>query len=499
MKDKKIRICCILLSFIMLAGTLSISVGEVCARYENRVSCRTILESERETQNGKSFFTETSEAKIIVLAGELVTEHATEKELAFDLEAFETAKSGKISWNTDYEHGKFVNIEMSIGNERLEHEEEISVPENSKKTVTMTVSATSEALSQPHEAMDIDINISWGELGGIFRVSIPAVAEVSEENKNSSESVNTPPPSENETSEESNSSVQLEAAGTTQETVDVPEETTDETEETVTENSVSCIAAFDPKQYLPVKITLASGVTDVVFGLSDENGDVPQNFPAGTKFSIDNGKSFYMIYSEDTVRLKSSKTEGSLLFDFSDTELLNSESISMIMQPWTGSVSQEVFKITSLTNAAKSFETREATSGETLELSGNGETETISGNGFKTFVLNGGNAVELVFPKEWMDAKLTASVQILEIAENGSLVFNNTENVFKEYIKDETAQTHRLVLKTNGNFSDAGTYRVYIIWEYEGIPFFKKGVNFFVNYSTPTSSTLKSQEVPYGN
>lgn len=533
MENKIIKICCVLLSLIMMICTLSISAGNVYARFENKVSCRTILDLSKKTENNANFFTKTSEANVVVLAGKLDNEET----ITFKLESPEAETKGKFFWSAKNEHAQFVNIEMSIGNEILEQEEEISVLENEPKTVAMKVFIDGKYWEESRKAADADVFVTWGELGAVFRFSLPEVVVESEENEDVSGGVNveTPPGNENggTSSAEGAGKTPVESNGTQDGTTDSGN-TPEEPEQEPLENSFSCIASFDPEQYLPVKVTLADDVTGIVIGLAEETketeetpeqekteaqeetGNTLKNFPVGTKFSLDKGKSFYMLYSEDTIKLKSSEISGSILFDFKGTELYDAEIVSLVMEPWADSVLQEIHKAESLTNAAEFFETKEKSSMELIDFSGTDEKEAAAAavseteaetdtenktepKGFETFVLNGENAAELVFPKEWADAKLTSSVQFLNVAENGSLVFNNTENIFKEYIKDETTQEHSLVIGAENKFLEAGTYRVYMIWEYEGIPFFKKGITFFVNYSTPTSSTLKSQEVPYGN
>ena len=43
MKNNRIK-ACVLLSAVLFAGTLGISVGETQARYNNRIFCSTVLE-----------------------------------------------------------------------------------------------------------------------------------------------------------------------------------------------------------------------------------------------------------------------------------------------------------------------------------------------------------------------------------------------------------------------------------------------------------------------
>ena len=121
MENKIIKICCVLLSLIMMICTLSISTGNVYARFENKVSCRTILDLSKKTENNANFFTKTSEANVVVLAGKLDNEET----ITFKLESPEAETKGKFFWSAKNEHAQFVNIEMSIESEIVEQEEEI--------------------------------------------------------------------------------------------------------------------------------------------------------------------------------------------------------------------------------------------------------------------------------------------------------------------------------------------------------------------------------------
>mgnify|MGYP003305642075 CR=1 FL=1 len=96
MENKIIKICCVLLSLIMMICTLSISTGNVYARFENKVSCRTILDLSKKTENNANFFTKTSEANVVVLAGKLDNEET----ITFKLESPEAETKGKFFLNS---------------------------------------------------------------------------------------------------------------------------------------------------------------------------------------------------------------------------------------------------------------------------------------------------------------------------------------------------------------------------------------------------------------
>lgn len=483
MANKKTNVCCVLLAVIIIFSCLGFSFGESYARYENSFLFKTVLVSEKTSAVGSDYLVMSTDAPLTVIAGEVSSGNRT-KTVSFTLES--SGSSAKNTLNLEVEHGSYMEVALSMDSVNLEHGAEIEVPAEGSKTVTMTITAKDAAFSTPHEETNSDVTVTWGDLTGTFRVIIPEVESQNPEGGEATE----------ETEGEGNIGLDAPEAQNADPAAETPEETPKDEHK---ENSIMSISIFDASACLPVKVTLTGKITDATFGIHNSNKPDPEPFPAGTRFSLDNGESFNTCYGESTVKIKSEDIRnGSVLFDFSRTKLVEAESVSVAMRPWQNGVGESICSVTINTGAEKSFNSAEFSGENMLDMGmEEGAGENPDGK-WKIFTLGKESSAEYFFPSEWSEAELTYSVLKLSLSESGTVVFENTDEVTAEYEIAEDG-TPGLRISTAGKNPSAGTYRVFISWKYKDIVFYKTEIPFFIDYTVPSGNVPESQEVPYGN
>ncbi len=483
MANKRINFCCVLLSAVLFMTFILIGTTESYARYEDTFSCRTVLVPGEKNTAQSDLLVMSTDAQQIVLVGELSSESRT-KTVSFNITAGENPEKGKFSL-TNGSTG-YVEVLASTDSGNLEHAE-LTVPEGTSKKVTLTFTAKDMAFSSPHEELDLDIEVIWGELKGTFRVTIPEIK--AQEQESGGETADEPQNLDLNSSEEA----------------EVPSEPQTAEEEAENkgpaENGIMSIGIFDASGLLPVKVTLKDEATEAVFGMYDQNKQEPQNFPAKTRFSLDGGETFFILAEESKAEINKEDIDQDkgILFDFSKTNLAETESISVAMRPWNGGLADQICSVTVDTGAEKFFRTEEYSGEAMIEVSRDESGERTGSEGWKICTLDGSNSIEFFFPAEWAEAELSATVQILTLAENGTAVYNSAEEIVTEYKVNEETGIQSLRIGTDGKSPKAGTYRVYLTWKYKDIVFMKTEIPFFINYSTPFGSVPDSQEVPYGN
>lgn len=491
MADRKIKIYCILLSLLIMAAGFSVFTGETYARYENRVSIRTIIEKKPEEEN-KSFFVSSTENAPIVLLGE-ISKAGDSIELFFMPDEREADIEAKLYWSVS--GSGYVTAQMRTA-EGTPIENEDAVAGN--ETITLTVSTIDTAWTYPHSELNIDVTVSWNDLKGVFRVSLPAVS-VSSGSGDSGDSGDT-----GDTGD-SGEGVSLDSSETGDDTVTVSSEggngTVDNsgTDDTVT-YGIKSVPAFDPEQYLPIAVTLEEEVTEVVFGLGGESHAAA--FPAGTLFSLDGGKTFFMLCRDETIKIKASEITGPILFSFRNTDLFEetaseeaestaeAESITILMESKKGAVSvaSENSSVTVAVLAPEAFKITETEGDGSVDLTGEGE-ESQEAEGINTFVLDGSNSARFAFPAEWAELERSCSVQSLSVTTLlGVHIYDDTDEIAMKFPEENNC----VIIGARGDFPPPGTYRVYMQWKFGGVCFYTSTTTFFVKYSAPSGSTYES-------
>lgn len=301
----------------------------------------------------------------------------------------------------------------------------------------------------------------------------------------------------------------------TEETTQPTEETTEPTEETTEPTQapeepeeepldpirLSTLPSFDPSEMVPVQLYMTEDVTAVQLGLlvedekATEDPDDPvmefKPFPDYTKFSVNQGESFYMMYDGYIAEFAlQAQTELPLLLDFSLTELEEEEPLILAMQAYAGDelVCSAQAEITP--DAPENFQTMTRPLVQTVD-----ETETQRPAATQTGgvnILSQYNALEFNLPMEWLDAEVEYTVDRLTMTQEQKLEYVPVTLSAKElkarYVDYDL--THQVVLQVGETLPSAGTYRLNLKWSYEGICYAQTQTTFFINYSAQTNYTL---------
>jgi hypothetical protein len=264
--------------------------------------------------------------------------------------------------------------------------------------------------------------------------------------------------------------------------------------------NLKTIPSFNPEEKLPVLMTLADHITSVRLGIQQSYGEITstEKLPDYTMFSVDGGASYYMVYGDYLPEFGlQDVTEIPLLMDFRYAQLNPEEEITLVMEAWKGMEKRKTCTAAAIPNAPKS--------GLVTVRPGVNTTQTITDEAadaqVTSPVLTLDNALEFPFPIEWEESKLKYTVEFLTLTEEQVLKYVpvelTREGLYATYYKDET--THKLVLRLGERYIQPGTYRINIIWEYEGVCYSDTQTTFFVNYSAQTNAAQSGQEVPNDN
>ena len=179
MADKRINLCRVLLSVILCAVFVSVNTAESYARYENSFSFKTVLVPGESSPVESDLLALSTDAPQTVIVGEISSAEKT-KTVSFVLKSLGDSAKGTFSLTN--EHGNYINVSASTDSSVLEHGTELEVPAEGSKTVTLTFTANETAFNMPHEELDIEVAVSWGEMSGKFLITIPEVKASEPEN-----------------------------------------------------------------------------------------------------------------------------------------------------------------------------------------------------------------------------------------------------------------------------------------------------------------------------
>lgn len=320
-------------------------------------------------------------------------------------------------------------------------------------------------------------------------------------------------PTQSTTEPEETTAPTEESTEPTQETQDPTEEATQpeepqEPEEPEEPIRMHTLARFDPDQMLPVHLYMTPDVTAVQLGLwvvnekateeliDPENPEEPvepvmefKPFPDNTKFSVNQGKSFYMMYDGYVAEFAlQEQTELAVLLDFTQAELDEEETLILGMEAYVGDELVYSGQAETAADAAESYRnmTRPLVKTET-ETERPQATDTNGVN-----ILSQVNTLEFNFPMEWLDAEVEYSVEFLSMTEDQTLKYTPVDlksaGISARYVDYDL--THQLVLQVGDQLPPAGTYRLNIKWTYEGICFAHTQTTFFINYSAQINTLL---------
>ena len=276
-----------------------------------------------------------------------------------------------------------------------------------------------------------------------------------------------------------------------------PEET--EPEETIPEETVpeetepegfhiSSVANFNQDStYIPVLITLEEGIDRVKLGLTPSSDGLIQPLPKNTRFSVNDGESFYMMYEEKGYVAEFSIPGGipalPVLLDFSQVKAELS-SITLTAQGFAGQASRQSGMVTVYANGNTQVTARRTMLDETRE---------VPREDWDTLFLSTDTELTFFLPDIWEDADLAYSIEMLTTDEFGRIEYTPANTEDGSLVVEAGEET--VSLRIGSTLPPAGTYRANFQWTHEGIPFAREQVTFFINYSAYMQEQVSGQEV----
>ena len=229
---------------------------------------------------------------------------------------------------------------------------------------------------------------------------------------------------------------------------------------------------------LPIQITAPEAAGPIRLGIASrtepvaEEGEgqtVLENFPRYTRYSLDNGESYYMLYHEDMIALNPS--QGEVLTVLLDLSHVNLENPRVIL----GAALQEGSEI--------------ATCAVTLI------PESAQWAEFPDRILSVNRPLEIPISEQGQNFVLEYSLEMLttiksEDGKSETLTYVPVEltkdGLWAELITGETGT--KLVISIGEKLPQAGTYRISFSWTHEETVCAEMQETIFINYSVYTES-----------
>lgn len=549
MAKKPIKVYWLLLTVVLALAATVLSVNPSQARFENTVAWTTVL-TEGKAAVTSDWLQPISDPATTILLGEMPLEGEQVGTLVeFTLQS-SADTTGVLKYSVKMEHVPYMQIQM-------EPSGPVTLEKGKPVTVQMRLLPTQQTLGTVHEAMEVPVQISWeSSLQGDFLVEIPArtqaqidAAKPAEPIVPSDPTVPTEPdtqpeqggegeedPTEPTTPEAQDVSTEEPAdqggaaasgSGIMPRTGSVaaePEPQTATEPQTVTEegeNEDNKLILHTPKSVsaktiLPLKLEIGKSVTSAQIGLTNEAQNLIDVFPSRTRFSLNNGSTYYKFYQEGLIEIDNQDAEAlrtvNIQLDLSETDAASNKALYLGVQGHSAMI-EKPFMHT---------------------LIGDMESARVEGSQ----ILSLENPVRVSLPEEWQDYPMTYTVRrvILKDGENDTTVKSyESVPVFLAELRDETvaetpetettetqaAETQATepqepelppmgslvmtpVITAEGlrqmEFSaadsqlPAGTYVMELTWEYEGITFGHTRVTFFVNFVQHPNTAQQTAE-----
>ena len=366
-------------------------------------------------------------------------------------------------------------------------------------TLTLTILPTEDAYFSTHDEITCSVTVEWTcqeqTQTAVFFVMIPfqevlsgSGGQMEEEEiefslRNTDDETGNTGDIETYSETEDPQAEDLPTEDPTDETTTEPTDASEPTETQPTGEpavSVTTLTEFDPACLLPARLNFPAETTLVRLTLADADGNAA-DLPAFTRYSLDGGSSWYMLYYGGSLEGVCENLETALvLLDFSGAAL--QEQLTFRLEAFTAE--------TSLGTAL--LEARTVTEAITV-------TEPI---------LTAASPLKLTFPTGWRGVETEYQVTRLVETEKTVTAEDGTqsEQTVREYVdvpfdtkvltatydrgSDETP-TNTLTLITGKPVAPdtlwkvlpAGTYRITITWTYENISFRTQQLTFFVQHS----------------
>lgn len=510
----------LLLSVMAAVLTIVLSIGMVQARYDNTAVWNTLISHVPSQPLSADCLVEGGQ---IILLDDLAQ---TGRVLSFSLETKEDVEQA-LTWTCN--QPEYLAVTMTAVTAEGEYAVDPSVPLVLTAGSDVRIDMKLLPSDAEHGEMPVDVAVSFGDLSGTFRTTIPEV--VIPETTDPSET--TTEPSEETTAPTETTEPTEETTAPSEETTEPSEDTTEPvkeqlepTEEIIipTEPSpvpayipltnseeqpddstetepvkepalpapdVQMLSSFEPDGMLPVVVTLPENTDRVQLGLAVEQIEeittetetvqqvttVCSPFPAYTRYALDGV--WYMLYDGGYI---TANAQTALVLDASSMALPEDGTLKLMAQAYLGAekMGQTVVQAAADANL-DGAEVPRFLSKET------GLTESAS------------FAIDL--PAGWIDTNVTMShsVQMLSRGENGTLwqpveLPAEGAGLYVQNLSDAQTNVHCVMVSLAEPLQAAGTYRLDVQMFYQDLCFAQTRTIFFVNDSITVESDETVEE-----
>ena len=347
-----------------------------------------------------------------------------------------------LAWRVD--NPDYLDVRVQIGDTSLSSGDTVSLTGETPVTVTMLLSLTEKAL-EPRDGMNVNIQVSFGEtLTGTFRVELMPVEEqilAATEQETTEPEVTEPEVTEPEATEPETTEPEVTEPETTEPEVTVPPAAI------VLESAQTYHSAC----LIPLKV-ISDG--DTKTSLQLVSGESVLDFPRGTRFSLDKGASWFMLYQAGALQLNvTAGTPLTVLLDLSHTALVTEPRLTVA-----------------------------AGTGEAITLTAN-TAPLYTAN---TQVLNKNTELVVTLAELWQNCQLVYSVEVLLATEESKYyvpVVLSEDGLMAEL------SGQQLRIRTGDTLPPAGTYRLNLRWMDQGICVGQTQLSFFINYAAKQNVT----------
>lgn len=499
MKWNRMRSYWLVLLAMMLMLSSVLSVNQTQARYNTTAVWNTVVSYEAGLVTSNCL----SQEKPVILLGKLPLDGS---EVTFTLESAQEV-AAPLTWSCDKEEYLEVSVYLDKNGAKsaLKQGDSINLPEGNAVTVVMTLLPTSEALTAPRNETEINVSLSCGDLGGTFRMALPAIEpeETAEPTEAEETTAPTDPEETTAPTEPEETTAPAEAAALA---VEAEENTLSEEDQTdgsdagesgtepqadllsdqeETDNSLTItpleletIRNFDSAAMLPVTVKTTGNSQKLLLGMASEMTDGEVDliaFPAFTRYCWNGGN--YLLYHSGLIEIDiGGQEETSLLLDFSGIGVNSGGKLIL---------------------GAQAYRDDEITEAGTVDIYANVDSSDMEIPRFLTTQLTAekipaeGTSFTIDLPVEWIDDDLVFEyeIQMLTFTQTGTAyrdVQTDGQSLTAQYIRDEETRKHSVTVDISDQLAPAGTYRLNMSFSYKGICFREVQTMFYIYYTSIT-------------
>ena len=485
MRHNKIKAYWLLLPALLITGAMTMSVGTAYARYATTVTSVAVIDNPAKDLHSNCL-AGAQEAPRIVALGQL---EAQEMTVPFWLQASGGDAAVNIRWSVaDDAYSDLLTAAVSMNGEALSSGQTLELPGDTRVDLVLRLAATEAANAQPHPARTVDVQVTVADaMEGTFQVTLPGVA--GPDGQIPAEQPETPAQTAEvtEPAGETQATEPSEPTEPTQPTEPAPPALSEEEQEALM--ALKTIPGFRDEEQLPVLLVLAEHITSVRFGTQGENG--LSALPDYTMFSLDGGESYTMIYGN---MIPEFPVEGvsslPVLLDLRYAAVDPAGELKLAMEAYKGTQLRKTCAAATVSLAPGQWQSVPLYE----PLAAEGEQAQL-GSPILTFE----NMLEFSFPLAWEESQIDYTVEILTLTQEQKLAYVpvtlSEDGMDATYHK--AADSHKLTVRLGQKFSQAGTYRIRITWNYEGICYSDTHTTFLVNCLGRRAAAPSGQEVAH--